>query len=386
MKRSTVSRLALVCAALCLSCSTRNENEQDVEIPIVVAKGAPVMDLLPEVVAFSPVAPGETRSHSVRLMNTGTADLELRGFTFSGHPDFRFVYTSPGASEATIVAPTGNYIVFDPLIVVPPGESRDVIVSFAPTAPGPADGSLAFVTNEVLAVNTITLRANPQGACIAVSPLSVQFAARPVGEQAVLPVEMASCGDEPLEITGIAVTNNPSGNFTLDFANLPSGATPHTATPLSLPAHTTATFNVVYEIHHVSPITNGQPEYDVGTIIISSNAPGSAVTLDLSAYGTDVPCPTAVGSLSEGAQVSPQTTLHLFSDASAAPDGGVPKRLWTVTQPPGSDALFVPSATFPNPTFEANVVGTYTFRLDVWDGFDTKSCVPWEGTVVVVPE
>jgi len=45
--------------------------------------------------------------------------------------------------------------------------------------------------------------------------------------------------------------------------------------------------------------------------------------------------------------------------------------------PPGAIGVFVPSLSFPNPTFAANLVGEYTFRLDVWDDQGLQSCVPW---------
>ena len=40
---------------------------------------------------------------------------------------------------------------------------------------------------------------------------------------------------------------------------------------------------------------------------------------------------------------------------------------WTVTQPVGSRSSFQPSPTFHSPTFDANVLGTYEFCLNVWD-------------------
>jgi hypothetical protein len=45
----------------------------------------------------------------------------------------------------------------------------------------------------------------------------------------------------------------------------------------------------------------------------------------------------------------------------------------------------MPSATHPNPTFEVNVVGVYTFRLTTYDENDTPSMFPAEQQVLVIP-
>ena len=45
---------------------------------------------------------------------------------------------------------------------------------------------------------------------------------------------------------------------------------------------------------------------------------------------------------------------------------------------------FVPTPSYPSPTFEANVAGKYIFHLDVWDEYGRKSCFPAEATVFVV--
>ncbi|MBM4353456.1 MAG: hypothetical protein FJ109_06605 [Deltaproteobacteria bacterium] len=53
-------------------------------------------------------------------------------------------------------------------------------------------------------------------------------------------------------------------------------------------------------------------------------------------------------------------------------------------QPEGSQSVFVPSYTFPNPTFEVNVAGKYTFYLTVYDQTNTPSCFPAEHELFVV--
>ena len=97
-------------------------------------------------------------------------------------------------------------------------------------------------------------------------------------------------------------------------------------------------------------------------------------------------CPTAVIGCVEGDEVIPQTVLHLYGDQSFATSGTIAAWEWSVDQPPGSQSVFVPSAAFPNPTFEVNVAGVYHFELVVYDELAVPSCVPDILQVVVIPE
>ncbi len=90
--------------------------------------------------------------------------------------------------------------------------------------------------------------------------------------------------------------------------------------------------------------------------------------------------------IKEGGEVIPQTLLHLKGDQSTASPGGVIVTYkWTVTQPPGSQQVFVPSDSFPNPYFTANVAGQYDFCLEIWEAGE-KSCTADCDTVLVLPE
>ena len=97
-------------------------------------------------------------------------------------------------------------------------------------------------------------------------------------------------------------------------------------------------------------------------------------------------CPKAVIKCTEGEAVIPQTILHLYGDDSYAANGTIQKYEWVAEQPAGSQSVFVPSHTFPNPTFETNVAGVYTFQLTVYDQTNSPSCIPAEYEVVVIPD
>jgi hypothetical protein len=74
----------------------------------------------------------------------------------------------------------------------------------------------------------------------------------------------------------------------------------------------------------------------------------------------------------EGALVIPQTKLHLESEEANC-QGQALKFEWSVNQPEGSVSLLLPHSTFPNPTFEANVAGDYSFELRSF-GQDGELC------------
>jgi hypothetical protein len=108
--------------------------------------------------------------------------------------------------------------------------------------------------------------------------------------------------------------------------------------------------------------------------------------MDVKGFAGWVECPIPVIVVQEGEVVVPGTIVHLFGDQSFVPCGGeIAKYEWSVHQPKGSVSLLIPSATFPNPTFEVNVAGTYTFKLTPYDGNGTPSCLPAEQTVEVIP-
>ena len=117
-----------------------------------------------------------------------------------------------------------------------------------------------------------------------------------------------------------------------------------------------------------------------------SCAPGDFCSEGACVAGCPPEMPVAVINVQEGEEVIPQTVIHLKGDQSFGASGGVKKWSWSVTQPVGSQSVFTPSSTFPNPTFEANSAGTYQFKLDVWDGAGNKSCEPAVAEVVAIPD
>jgi hypothetical protein len=91
------------------------------------------------------------------------------------------------------------------------------------------------------------------------------------------------------------------------------------------------------------------------------------IVVDLAASAKIPPCPEPVIVVTEGDEVAPQTVVHLRGDQSIPGTGEITKYRWTVVQPQGNAFALMPSGSFPHPTHEANVAGTYVYSLDVCD-------------------
>jgi hypothetical protein len=96
----------------------------------------------------------------------------------------------------------------------------------------------------------------------------------------------------------------------------------------------------------------------------------------------DLACPTAVITVDEGEEVAPGTTIHLHAGLSSSPNGAIVAWQWEVDQPAGSEELFSPTASHPDPTFDIKVAGSYTFRLHVVDEAGVTSCEPAVAEVI----
>ena len=96
--------------------------------------------------------------------------------------------------------------------------------------------------------------------------------------------------------------------------------------------------------------------------------------------------PVAIAMAAEGSLAEPQTLLHLLGTDSYASSGEIAAYQWQVEQPVGSKSTFIPNDTTPDPTFEANVAGEYTFQLTVWDEAGHANAEPMVFRVMVLPK
>lgn len=220
--------------------------------------------------------------------------------------------------------------------------------------------------------------------CIAVNPEEIEFGGKKVGEQAVLPLEIGACGGKPLQVFEIYVQQGSSPDFDLDLSLLDH--TPTQQEPLEILAGETVTIDVSFVPDVLNPLDDtGDFILDTGTVIIVNNSDQHEKAVGLSGVGVEIDSPTCVIECAEGNEVVSGTVLHLSGDGSYSPDGPIQKWEWDVEKPVGSESVFVPSYTSPNPTFEVDVVGVYTFFLTCYDQTNTPSCFPETHQVTVIP-
>jgi hypothetical protein len=104
--------------------------------------------------------------------------------------------------------------------------------------------------------------------------------------------------------------------------------------------------------------------------------------MPVSGFGVLTSCPTAVISCAEGEEVTPPLTVHLQGDKSYSENGPIVEWEWSVEQPEYGSGMFIPSSSFPNPTFLVGTASVYVFRLRVWDDQGIESCAQAEYEVV----
>jgi len=224
----------------------------------------------------------------------------------------------------------------------------------------------------------------PPPSCIHVNPSSVNFGGKLVGTVSTIPLEVSCCGEIPLLLYGIGMAEGSSLDFDVDLSLMDH--VPTAEDPVVVPPGESVLVNVLFVPDVENPVDeDGELVLDEGVLRIDSNAMNAPTDLPVHAAGVLLSSPTAVIDVAEGNEVIPQTILHLYGDQSYAPNGTIQKWEWDVEQPVGSMSVFVPSHTFPNPTFEANVAGVYTFYLTVYDQSNTPSCFPAAYEVVVIP-
>jgi len=328
--------------------------------------------LQPPVLDFATVAAGTTSTKPLNLLNTGSAALATLTVRFSGDPGFTAVI---GAQTITSGATT--VITLSSPLNLAPSSAHQVDVTFASNGPGPARAELTFLSSDPGAPEgtTVYLYANLVGPCIRAIPTRVDFGAKLIGQASVIDLQLESCGDLPLEISSFEMLDDGGNLFDVDLSGV--------RLPLTLAPGVRTSVPVSYFPTAFAALgSDGQYIKDRGSLRVNSNAYVAALDVALAGFGSGCCCPVAVIDIAEGDEVIPQTELHLSSGSSSA-SGEITRWEWSVLQPNGSVSQFFPAATNAAPTFKPNVVGTYVFRLDVYDAAGNKSCAPAEQIVEV---
>jgi hypothetical protein len=357
--------------------------------------GQPNIQLTPGELAFDQVKPNEEDSKQFSITNTGDALLEVRSFAFAADSGFTLIGNDKKEHQ-----PNGPPIKFDPPISVDPNKSANFSIKFKAKDDKQRQGSVTIETNDPTPGknNKLVITANAHLPCMKLEPTGkLNFGGIKLGEPTEREVKINNCGGVDLIVEKINfgdLTN--SDEYSLDYkvtaakyADVDPKKGPTKDKPLVIKVNGNAPFTVIYTPSDESPIdqATNEPKPDIAEVVVHSNAFSAKNTVICEGIGVKKTCPTAKIIVKEGEEVIPQTMLHLKGDQSKATGGGTIKSYkWKVKQPAGSNQVFVPGPTFPNPTFTANAAGEYEFCLEVTDQNDKKSCAPACVTVLVLPE
>lgn len=323
---------------------------------------------LPAQVDFLQVGFEQSKEEPLSLDNTGACRLVVDWIRLDGRPTFEIVI----GDKTYAASEDFTQITLDPPFEVSPNTSAAWTARFTPLDGEPDSATLTLHSNNAAAVDgldQIELIGNATGPRLTVDPDPVEFGGKMVGKIAGIEVELQSTGTSALEVTGIEVVPVATlGSFDIDLSQLEGGA-PSAENVLSIPANGSVKFLARYTPpNEPSPLDNdGLPIRDVANLVIANNSFGGVREVEMTGFGVAAECPEPVLMIEEGEEVLPVTPIHLHGEQSIAANGQITKYSWSVEQPEDNKFNFVPTATFPNPTHQANVVGKYTYCLDVCD-------------------
>lgn len=358
-----------------LRIGTNSIDEAEHAIVIVSRPGVPVGDVSPVELRWDPVAQGASGTLLAQITSVGSAALRIKGLELFGAGDFRVQLGEDSLTPGQSLAP--------PELTLLPGETLALPVTYAPTSLETAEGALIVHTNEpdLPEGHEVRLVGSAVAPCLASSPPAVLFGKRPVGVEATRPVSLESCGSGEVTLTSLALTPDSSPAFSVTTGD---GA----GLPLTLPVNGSLPLVVRYTPLVVAPLTrDGETVHDVATLVVESDSLAGPVQVPISGEGAPADCPIAVAEVDGDTLVLPQTAVQLRGDDSWAPSGSIGAWQWVVEQQPeGAAVVPSPAATVANPIVTLDVVGTYRFRLSVWNHEGTPGCWAAPVEVEVVPE
>ncbi len=302
----------------------------------------------PTAVSFGNVGVKSSGSATVTLSNTGSANVSIAQASVTGAG-----FTIGGLSAGQVIQP---------------GQSMNFTAQFSPTSTGNASGSISVSSDAPNSPMTIALTGTGTQPGLASSPSAVSFGNVVVGNNGSATVNLSNTGSASVTINQASVTGT---GFTI--SGLAAG--------LIIQPGQNANFTAQF-----SPTSAGNAR---GNIKVSSNAPNSPMTIDLTGKGTQaqiaaVPSSAAFGNVTVGNSNSQTITLSnsgtanlVISQGSASGTGFTVTGLNTpLTIPPGTNATF--NAVF-TPSSAGKVTGSVSLASDAPN---SPFLVPLSGTGV----
>ena len=223
---------------------TSNAPGSPVAIPLSGTGAQGQLSASPASVAFGSVLVGGSDPQVITLSNTGSVALTISKASVSG----------TGFSLSGLSAP----------LTLNAGASSTFTVSFAPTATGSASGSVSLTSNASNSTLVVSLTGTGIQPQLTATPSSVTFGNVNTGSNASETISLTNSGTASLTITQATIS---SGAFTM------SGLT----VPLTISASSSSSLTVTF-----APTATGAAS---SSITLTSNAPGSPMTISLTGTG-----------------------------------------------------------------------------------------------------
>ena len=347
---------------------------------------APHFSASPEILDLGIVKEGFKEDGVIALLNTGLGDLVITEVRYrSTESGFSFQWGCDGPDGEPIedyYPPVDAIKIIDDAIcsapvVVPGNSSFQVAASYGSTSSynTPAKAFLTFQSNDPAYPQGLDVEvwANVSGPCLKAEPAEVDFETVVTTTLKQIPVQLSSCGDKAVEITNVRLTEDSSPDFDLNLSAMGEFSETN---PLRLEPTESVQFTVEYLPLSVDADPEGNPIPDTGMVLVDNSSVYTPKEIPINGTGVAGESPVADFKIMtpdgievpDGGDVLVETNLQFF-DQSYDPTtgGGIASYEWTAVAPAGSADVFYPNGMFKNPTFEANVVGDYLFRLKVFN-------------------
>src|SRR5882762_9542193 len=251
----------------------------------VTLKGAGVrhqLSITPSSVGFGNVAVGTANAQTVTLTNSGTASLSLTQGSVTG----------AGFSMSGLTFPFS----------LAPGQSSAFNAQFVPTAPGNMSGSVSFTSNARNSPTIASLAGSGMLAALSPNPSSFNFGNVLVGSTGAQTITLSNSGTASVTISAASASGT---GFSIIGLSVPATLNPGQTT----------SFTASFAPASASSFT--------GSVSITSDAPGSPLTIPLSGTGaaaqpqlTINPAGVNFGSVNVGATAT--QTVSLTNSGNAA--------------------------------------------------------------------
>ncbi len=335
--------------------------------------GSPKLDCTPPYTDFGKVGLAQGATATVLCANDGKGAAVISSATMLGTLPLQ-------AQLGSYLIAKGSDLPAGKTIEIPAGTALEIPVEFKNLpSEEKAQAILRLATNEIGKEKVdLSFVVNTTGPCLKFVPAGpLDFGVAPVGVPQPREVLLQACGTEDLSLTNVAVAEGADQGFAVSFnSTCFGGKAPSTASPVVVPKGATCSLGVSYTAPQLGASNKGK-------VVVTSNA-GKGELGVVGKAATTVQCPKACMSvkLANGGSLTgdvlPQSKLKFDASCSVPGSSGQPvsKYKWSLQQPAGSYATFLPSPNVKTPQLQPNIAGKYMVTLDIADALDTPGCGP----------